>query len=357
MKGCSWGLGIKMGCLLVPALFILCKSNSQNVVWQIPLRLDAGVMFTGIEESGTDLSQNPATAVMLQAGVGARIKDRIGLNLQGGWFIERYSYNLNEGDYALGHLAPRINGTVYFLSNEINPHGSRFHFGFGGGYSFWTDDAERSVETAFSVDSRIRDEGAWFLSPQIGLTQIYAKSSMDITLAYVQHINGADGVQIDFTTQNGSAIATGRGNYLALRVGYSFDLNPTPERPVPYPLQPSVSREFRSRRVEEMDVFETKSNRVKMVIYDNAEIDGDTLSIALNEKFVVTKYALKRKKKVIRLPLSEGMNNITIYAHNEGDTPPNTAKVILKSGLNRKEILVNTSLRKNQRLKIVKKVN
>ena len=61
--------------------------------------------------------------------------------------------------------------------------------------------------------------------------------------------------------------------------------------------------------------------------------DGDTISLYLNGQWLLKQYALKTKKKTIKVRLHpDGDNFFVLYAHNEGTKPTNTASVSISDG-------------------------
>ena len=71
---------------------------------------------------------------------------------------------------------------------------------------------------------------------------------------------------------------------------------------------------------------------VTIEIYDNAQVDGDLVTLYLNGSPIVTKQALTDKPQSFTVKARKGVNTITMYADNLGTTPPNTAYMIVKSG-------------------------
>ena len=69
-----------------------------------------------------------------------------------------------------------------------------------------------------------------------------------------------------------------------------------------------------------------------MEIWDGGVVDGDVITILLNDIPVLTQYRLVKEKKQLRLPLAKKTNTITIIADDEGANPPNTADILLMDG-------------------------
>jgi len=67
-------------------------------------------------------------------------------------------------------------------------------------------------------------------------------------------------------------------------------------------------------------------------IWDGGVIDGDMISVLLNDKPVLTNYTLVKAKKQLRVPVGKNVNKVTIVAEDEGVNPPNTAEITLVDG-------------------------
>ena len=91
-----------------------------------------------------------------------------------------------------------------------------------------------------------------------------------------------------------------------------------------------------------------------MWLWDNAEYDGDTLSVFLNGRPVLVGHELTRKRHRLRIDLRPGENHLLVVAHNEGRVPPNTASVVVATGRGRAQLLVSTSLRRNQVVRVLR---
>lgn len=68
---------------------------------------------------------------------------------------------------------------------------------------------------------------------------------------------------------------------------------------------------------------------ISIRLYDDGQfIDGDTVSVRLNGASIASNHVLAAPPgNLIRVTLAGGINSLEIYAHNEGDVPPNTARI------------------------------
>ncbi|MDA3614237.1 hypothetical protein [Polluticaenibacter yanchengensis] len=114
---------------------------------------------------------------------------------------------------------------------------------------------------------------------------------------------------------------------------------------VPVELPQNVTK----RKNELVDVIETSVSEVFISFYDNAEVDGDTISVYNNNKLIVDKKGLSTKPIKVKLELNEANPeiNVIMYAENMGKIPPNTALMIVEYGSQRKMINLTSTEQKN----------
>ena len=89
---------------------------------------------------------------------------------------------------------------------------------------------------------------------------------------------------------------------------------------------------FQDRELSVQKVVEVSSNRMELSVFDDEEIDGDIISVFLNDRLLLEEYTLKAEKKILDFALDPQVNLLVIYAHNEGSLSPNTIAVELNSG-------------------------
>ena len=78
-----------------------------------------------------------------------------------------------------------------------------------------------------------------------------------------------------------------------------------------------------------------KSDSLVLALYDNGEIDGDTVSVILNGVLIIEKQLLKSaafKKTIYLAPDDTDSLLLVLYAENLGIYPPNTGLLIVKDG-------------------------
>ena len=72
--------------------------------------------------------------------------------------------------------------------------------------------------------------------------------------------------------------------------------------------------------------FRSKSKFIKVMCRDHEAVDGDRVSIYLNDKLVQSSVYLTESFKVYFIELQPGFNNLEFLALNQGESGPNTAQ-------------------------------
>lgn len=103
-----------------------------------------------------------------------------------------------------------------------------------------------------------------------------------------------------------------------------------------------------------VETIYTTADSVKMFVYDNGEVDGDTVTIFINNALVLDRYRISEKAKEISFPVSTngGVHTIELFANNLGSIPPNTALIILIAGKERFELRASYDLSTNAKIVI-----
>ena len=91
---------------------------------------------------------------------------------------------------------------------------------------------------------------------------------------------------------------------------------------------------------------------VLIELYDNGQIDGDTVSVYHNNKLIISKAGLSTKPIQFNLNLNEQQHHheIIMIADNLGSIPPNTSLMIITSKNKRYEIFISSTEQKNAKI-------
>lgn len=113
-------------------------------------------------------------------------------------------------------------------------------------------------------------------------------------------------------------------------------------------------------RIVESEFNHIKEIRVdtgllKLDFYDNAEIDGDSISVTVNNKTVVSHQLLGIKPITVyvKVSLDHPEQEITMVAENLGTIPPNTALLIVTAGSKRYQLFLASSEKKNAQVRFI----
>ena len=110
----------------------------------------------------------------------------------------------------------------------------------------------------------------------------------------------------------------------------------------------STPAAFEARPVKDVKVLQVKSNKIKVELYDDGEIDNDIVTVYFNKKMIVEKKSLNTKPVSLALDLIEGRTNeLVLYADNLGDIPPNTALMVITDGTTRHEVRLAADMKNN----------
>ncbi|MEO6732362.1 MAG: hypothetical protein ABIN01_14185 [Ferruginibacter sp.] len=100
--------------------------------------------------------------------------------------------------------------------------------------------------------------------------------------------------------------------------------------------------------------IETPKAEVVIDLYDNGEIDGDTVSIYHNNVLIVSRVGLSEKPVTFRLSVDEAhpLHEVVMVANNLGSIPPNTSLMIVTARDKRYEVFISSSEQKNAKVVI-----
>ena len=151
-------------------------------------------------------------------------------------------------------------------------------------------------------------------------------------------------------------------------------VNPTPPAPlvpviekkdtitltVPVNISPMRNEEIsamNTRPKEFSQFLEVDNDIIRLEMYDNGQVDGDSVSLFLNNQLLLDKCMLDiiPQKANIRIDTTLPFNELSMFAHNLGNFPPNSALLVIWDGKKRYEIFLNSDLNKTASLRIRKK--
>ena len=119
--------------------------------------------------------------------------------------------------------------------------------------------------------------------------------------------------------------------------------------PVYKPDSIALPKTITQRKNKEQKRIVVDVKTINLKVYDNAIMDGDTVSILYNGKMLLTHQLLSEKGVELNIELDEKQtrHEITLFAENLGSIPPNTALIVVTAGTKRYELFASASLEEN----------
>jgi len=100
-------------------------------------------------------------------------------------------------------------------------------------------------------------------------------------------------------------------------------------------------------------VLEWHSDSVVIKIWDGGRVDGDVVSVLVNNTPLLSRCTLTKTPKLLRFALTgDVVNSITIVAENEGNEPPNSANMVLVDGTTTYPVIAYNKIGKTATIKI-----
>lgn len=95
--------------------------------------------------------------------------------------------------------------------------------------------------------------------------------------------------------------------------------------------------------------LEVPSDELQIKLYDNGEVDNDTVTVFYNGRIIREKQVLSEVPVIINLKIDKSAptHELLLFAENLGKIPPNTALIVVTSGNKRYEVHSSASLDKN----------
>lgn len=100
--------------------------------------------------------------------------------------------------------------------------------------------------------------------------------------------------------------------------------------------------------------IETTETEVLIELYDNGEIDGDTVSIYHNNSLLAANAGLSEKAVSIKIKVDKmhPRHELVMVANNLGSIPPNTSLMVITANEKRYEVFISSSKQKNAKILI-----
>lgn len=122
-----------------------------------------------------------------------------------------------------------------------------------------------------------------------------------------------------------------------------------PPKTVVQPKLISIPTQTRSRENELIKTLSIQSEDVVVKLYDNGEIDDDTISVYMDNKLILSQKRLSASPITVNLKMDEENPEhvLVMVAENLGRIPPNTSLMLVQDGDKRYEVRITSTEQKN----------
>ncbi len=130
-------------------------------------------------------------------------------------------------------------------------------------------------------------------------------------------------------------------------------------QPQPKPVLPPVAivapsivhgaAEIEKRVTKSDQAFYFESDSLLLTLYDNGEVDGDTVTVLMNGNVIFSKVGLSTIANSKTIYITPNMDSVKLvmYAENLGSIPPNTGLLIVNDGEKRYDVRFTADLKTN----------
>ncbi len=116
----------------------------------------------------------------------------------------------------------------------------------------------------------------------------------------------------------------------------------------------NIPASFEKRDNTVLQTVNVEGATVKIELYDNGEVDGDSISVFYNGNVLLAHKRLSEKPILTEIPIvPDEVNELVMYADNLGTVPPNTALMIVYDGQKRYEVRITSDLKKSGTIRFV----
>jgi hypothetical protein len=106
---------------------------------------------------------------------------------------------------------------------------------------------------------------------------------------------------------------------------------------------------------KEIPEIKVDTGTIRLDFYDNAEIDGDSITVKVNNRVVLSHQRLSAKPLTayIKVDLNNTFQEVEMIAENLGSIPPNTAVLIITAGEQHHRLSLNSTEAKSAKVRFV----
>lgn len=291
----------------------------------------------------------PFIGLGFNTGASLTYRDRASLAVQADFVGQGFLLCSNGDCLDIFHLTQRFEARASWMLYGTEVDGNALRVGLGWGLSVQNrfDDTSELGDSEFRFSEPTQSRP--YLVPEIGVVSPGGRRRTEYALRYVVHLDRTPAWTVQATNAGGGATFTATDDHVAFVIRWHFGFRKKSPPALP---QPRIDQQ--ARTVDRLDTLTTRRDRLVLRFSDNAEYDGDTLSVLLNGKPVLVGHELTHRPKRVVIYLERRMNTLTVLAHNEGRVPPNTALCTVRTGRGRERILLRTGLRTSQEVVVLR---
>ena len=110
-----------------------------------------------------------------------------------------------------------------------------------------------------------------------------------------------------------------------------------------------AAAQLKERALEIQQTVSFTSDSLRLSLYDNGEVDGDTVTVVMNGQIFIAKAGLSTTaiNKTIYIPKEQDTLQLVMYAETLGHIPPNTGLLVIRDGKEMYEVRFSGDLKKN----------
>lgn len=118
---------------------------------------------------------------------------------------------------------------------------------------------------------------------------------------------------------------------------------------------PIVLSRVKESAFKEVPEVLVDTGTLRLDFYDNAEVDGDSITVLVNKNVVISHQRLSTKPITIfvSIDLRHTFQEIEMVAENLGSIPPNTAMLIITAGTKKYQLFLSSTEEKNAMVRFV----
>lgn len=169
----------------------------------------------------------------------------------------------------------------------------------------------------------------------------------------VRSANGSKDISAGKTTEVKEAVKTTVGAAQTVKKTESLPAM-ADEKPVFPPDLVKINLEYKKRKLIPGKLIDVASDSVRLSFYDNAEVDGDSISVFVNGELIIAHQELSERafNVYVKLDSSKDINEVSMFAENLGKYPPNTALMVISDGEKRYETFLSSDFNGNATIRL-----